>query len=274
MLSLEEKLGKLKEDLRNIQSMAIAFSSGVDSTFLLQTAVDVLGDKVLAITASSCSFPQRELQEAKSFCEARGIKHIVIEANELEMESFRQNPSNRCYICKKALFEKIIAVAAQHGITAVAEGSNVDDLGDYRPGLQAIKELGVLSPLRQAGLHKAEIRQLLQQMNLPTAHKPSFACLSSRVPYGEEITKEKLSMVEEAEQFLMDMGLAQVRVRIHSQASGGYIARIEVDPSELGRLIAEETRQEINFKFKKLGFSYVALDLQGYRTGSMNETLA
>ena len=260
------KYENLKEYLRSLGSVAVAFSSGVDSTFLLKTAHDVLGDKCLAITAMSCSFPKRELEEAKAFCEKEGIRHITVESEELEIEGFCQNPTNRCYICKKELFEKIWEIARKEGLNAVAEGSNMDDNGDYRPGLQAVAELQVKSPLRRVGLTKQEIRDYSHQLGLPTWDKQSFACLSSRFVYGEEITAQKLGMVDKAEQLLLDLGFHQLRVRIH-----GTIARIEVLPAEFEKLL--QNREQIVAEFKKYGFTYVTMDLQGYRMGSMNETL-
>ncbi len=261
-----EKLEKLKEYLKNLKSVAVAFSSGVDSTFLLKTAHDILNDNVIAVTAKSCSFPQRELQEAIRFCKNENIKHIIVESEELNIEGFKNNPPNRCYLCKKELFQKIWQCAKDNHIENVAEGSNIDDEGDYRPGMQAVKELGVLSPLRTAGLSKAEIRTLSKEIGLPTAEKQSFACLSSRFVYGEEITEEKLKMVDKAEQLLLDLGFNQVRVRIH-----GNIARIEVLPREFEKIL--QNREKITSEFKMYGFSYVTMDLIGYRTGSMNETL-
>jgi uncharacterized protein len=264
----EVKLERLRAQLREIGSAAVAFSSGVDSTFLLRVAHEELGENVVAVTARSHSFPKRELDEAAAFCAREGVRHEIIDSEELDIPGFAENPPDRCYHCKKALFGKLIAFAQANGLAAVLEGSNMDDDGDYRPGRRAIMELGVASPLHNAGLTKAEIRVLSKRMGLPTADKPSFACLASRFPYGERITAAGLERVERAEQWLMDagLGLAQLRVRSH-----GDMARIEVPPADIPRLAARA--EEIAAALKGFGFAYVALDLQGYRTGSMNEVL-
>ena len=265
---LHKKLEHLKEYLFDLGSVAVAFSSGVDSTFLLYVAHQVLGKHAIAVTAQSCSFPKRELNEAKAFCDSHGITHFICQSEELDIEGFRQNPKNRCYLCKHELFEKIWEIAKQNGISAVAEGSNMDDNGDYRPGLIAVKELGIKSPLRDAELTKAEIRELSKELGLPTWNKQSFACLSSRFVYGETISEEKLSMVDQAEQLLLDLGFHQVRVRIH-----GELARIEIEKSEMGRFLDPETAGQIARRFHEIGFLYVTLDLDGYQMGSMNKAL-
>ena len=260
-----KKLENLKAYLRSLGSVAVAYSSGVDSTFLLKVAHDVLGDKAIAITATSSFFPKRESDEASDFCKANGIKQIIVASEELDIPEIRHNPTNRCYLCKKDLFTKIISIAKENGIEHVAEGSNLDDNGDYRPGLKAVAELGVKSPLKECELYKEEIRTLSKQLNLPTWNKPSFACLASRFVYGEEITTKKLKMVETAEQTLLDLGFTQFRVRIH----GENLARIEVLPADLEKLFS--LREIISKALHEVGFTYITMDLSGYRTGAMNE---
>ena len=265
---VDQKLAQLKALLKKLGSVVVAFSGGVDSTFILKVAQEVLRDKVLAVTIDSNSFAKKELREANVFCEQQGIVQEVCKFNELDVEGFCQNPPNRCYICKKALFENLLEIAKEHKIAFVVEGSNIDDEGDYRPGMQAVKELGICSPLREVGLTKQEIRQLSRNYGLAVWNKPSSACLSSRFAYGEQITSEKLKMVEQAEQFLQDLGFTQVRVRVH-----GSLARIEVLLEEIPQLMLQDNRKRIAEKLKEYGFSYVTMDLCGYRIGSMNESL-
>lgn len=260
----------LKEYLTGLGSVAVAFSGGVDSAFLLKTAVDILGkDNVIAVTAISSLFPEREQREAEEFCVKYGIKQIKVNHNEFEIKGFENNPPNRCYLCKRRLFEQIISIAEENNIKYVADGSNMDDSGDYRPGMEAARELNIKSPLQYAGLYKKDIRELSRKIGLPIWNKPSIACLASRFAYGETISEEKLAMVDKAEQFLFDMGFRQLRVRIHGQENG-FTARIEIMPEEFPQLMEEDSRKRINKYFREIGFSYVALDLEGYRMGNMN----
>lgn len=261
-----EKYRRLQRYFRELGNVAIAFSGGVDSTFLLKAAQEALGDRTLAVTIKSHTFPEREFRESCAFCEMEGIRHLIVEVDEMEIKGFQENPADRCYLCKKEIFSRVIRLAEKEGAEHVAEGSNMDDSGDYRPGMRAIAELKVKSPLREVQLYKSEIRLLSKALGLPTWEKPSYACLASRFAYGERITREKLSMVERGEQLLMDLGFSNMRVRMH-----GSMARIEVLPEELPMALVH--RQQITKAFKEYGFSYVALDLNGYRTGSMNEVL-
>lgn len=261
----DEKYSALLNHLRSFESVAVAFSGGVDSSLLLHVAREALGEGAIAITAQSRLFPQRELDEASVFCRNRSILQLVVDTNELEDDTFRQNPPNRCYLCKTGLLRAVVQTANAHGIEMVVEGSNIDDEDDYRPGARAIAEQGVISPLKEAGLSKDEIRALSREKGLPTWNKQSFACLASRFAFGDFISDERLAAIDEAEQCLLDRGFRQVRVRFH-----GEVARIEVLPNDLARLVESGVREDVSRKLKALGFKHVTLDLDGYRTGSMN----
>lgn len=266
---LHRKLAALRKLIGSMDSLAVAYSGGVDSTFLLKVAHEILGDRAIAVTAQSSTYPAQEFKAAIDFTSRVGIRQLVIGAEELDIEGFAANPLNRCYLCKRHLFTQVIAVASQHNIEFVADGTNADDSEDYRPGLKALDELGILSPLQQQGITKQEIRDISRVMGLPTWDKPDLACLASRFPYGQLISREKLAAVEQAEQILLDQGFRQVRVRHH-----GDIARIEVSPEERIRIMNAELMDQIYEQFQKLGFQYTALDLKGYRMGSMNEKTA
>lgn len=260
------KFKKLQQILKKMGSVLIAYSGGVDSTFLLKVAKNILKTQVLAVTAKSKLYPEREYNEARKTAKNLQVKHLTITTNELSNSYFCSNPQDRCYFCKKELFTKLQQIAANNNIKYLADGTNYDDKNDFRPGIKAVKEFNVKSPLKEAGLTKKEIRLLSYKIGLPTWNKPSFSCFSSRIPYGTKIDLQKVQMIEQAENFLWKLGIEQVRVRYHNN-----IARIEVFEDNIKQLT--ELRKKIVKKFKQIGFNYVTLDLEGYRTGSMNEVL-
>lgn len=265
-MDLWQKNQRLGEILRDMGEVIVAFSGGIDSTFVLARALQELKDNVLAVTAASETFPQRELNEAIALAKQLGARHEVIQIAELENPHFVANNPDRCYHCKAGLYSRLTEMAKARGIQWVLDGANMDDLGDYRPGRQAAKEYGVRSVLQEAGLYKEELRQLAREMGLPNWDKPSFACLSSRIPYGSRITMEKVEQLDKGEEALRRLGFRQVRIRHHDA-----IARIEVPREEFPRVL--EMADRITELLKQQGFTYVTLDLQGYRSGSMNETL-
>jgi uncharacterized protein len=264
----EQKRARLDSILKKLKSVLVAFSGGVDSSYLAYEAHRVLGDKALAVTGESPSYPDYQRRLAERIVSEFGIHHICVPTGEMDHEAYRVNDANRCYHCKNELFTRLRGVADERGIDHVVDGSNADDRGDYRPGRQAAKELGVRSPLDEAELTKDEIRHLSRLAGLPTSEEPASACLSSRIPYLVPITVEKLQTVEMGEEALREMGFRHFRVRHHNE-----LARLEFAPEELSRAFQPETLPLLIKTFKDLGYTYVTVDLEGYRTGSLNETL-
>jgi len=267
--TLDEKYARLRQILRNLESVAVAFSAGVDSTLVLKVAIDTLGAKnVVAVTGRSDSLARAEFDEAGTLAASLGVEHAVLDTDEFENPNYLSNPTNRCYFCKTTLYTHLERFIAERGLKAMVNGINADDLGDYRPGIEAAREHGVRCPAAEAGLTKADIRELSQRLRLPTFDKPASPCLSSRVQYGEHITPEKLRMIEAGEAFLHEMGIRQCRVRHHDN-----LARIEVLPADIAMLADPVQAARIDAYFRSLGYQYVALDLRGFRSGSMNEVL-
>jgi uncharacterized protein len=268
MSLIDDKVKQLRSLLSEMDGVVLGYSGGVDSTLLGYIATEVLGERAVCVLASSETYPSTEVQEAIEIARKLNLNLVQIETDELKNENFAQNTPERCFFCKTELFTRLLSIAGEKGINWVADGANVDDLDDYRPGSRAASKLGVRSPLRESGFTKSDIRDAARQLGLPNWDKPSFACLSSRIPYGTRIEPEILTRLNEAEQFLKGLGFHQMRVRHHDA-----IARIEVEPEEIIRLASPEIRQIVADKFKNLGYTYTTLDLCGYKTGSMNAVL-
>jgi len=263
-----QKLKKLQENLKGMESVLITFSGGVDSTFLLKVTHDVLNDKVMAATFSSPIHFSYELKEARKIAHRLGVKHIISHARECENEDFIKNTADRCYFCKKELFKELKKIARKNNLRLVIDGSNYDDFRSFRPGKKALRELGIRSPLAEVGLRKEEIREISKELGLPTWNRPSQTCLVTRIPYGERITKKRLERIEKGEEFLKGLGLKEVRLRDY-----GDMARIEVSPKEIRILVKKDIRKKVINRLKKLGYTYISLDLEGYRSGNMDEAL-
>ncbi len=267
--NIDRKYDRLRDILSGLGSVAIGFSGGIDSTLLIRVATEVLQDRALAVIGRSETYPSREFEEAVRMAEEFGTRFRVVRTEETDDLKFRENPPNRCYFCKTELFGKLHQIAREEGIRWIADGTIVDDLGDFRPGMKAKSEQEIRSPLLEAGFTKQDVRELAQLLGIPTWDKPSFACLASRFPYGLGITKENLMNVDAAETLMRDLGFRFFRVRHHDDRT----ARLEIGPQEFEKLFENGTRETIVAELKKLGYVYVTLDLQGYRTGSMNEVL-
>ena len=267
-MELYQKLDILKGKLQELGSIAVAYSGGVDSNFLLKVAKDTLGDKVIAVTLNAMMHSNVEIEEAKEYAKSFGVKHIVVNIDNFEIEEFLENGPKRCYYCKMEVFKTIKKIAKENNIDYVVDGTNLSDLGDYRPGLKALEELNIISPLKESGLTKDDIRALSKDMGLATHNKSAFACLATRIPYGTRITEDMLRMIEKGEQYLIELGFSQFRVRHH-----GDIARIEVEKAEIHKFFSNDILEKTNNKFKEIGFKYTTLDMNGYSMGSMNKAI-
>ena len=266
-MNIKEKQAKLESILLGMDNLVVAYSGGVDSALVLAMACKVLGSRVVAVTGESDSLPAREMELAKKLAQELGVEHKIIATREMDSDNYKSNPHNRCYHCKTELYGQLRNIANDLKFKNIANGINLDDMGDYRPGILAAKEANVFSPLRDAGLNKQDVRELAREINLPVWGKPAAACLSSRVPFGQPITPEKLRMIEEAEDFLLSLNFSQVRVRHH-----GDIARIELPLDEIPLLLKEKVSEKISQKLKTLGFKFITIDIEGYRSGSLNPT--